>query len=219
MIGYGAINAASQKGAHHAAHLDPISTSLAGVLLAQVAIGVLGVLVISSEYTTGMIRSTFTAAPQRHAVIAAKAVVFGVVAFVVGTLASLIAFLVGQAVLGVHGVDLSSPGATRSVIGVGLYLGLLGVFAVGLGTIVRRSTGAIAALFGLILVLPGLLLTLPATIQDTIVKFLPGNAGQAIFATGHEASTLSPWAGLVVFAVYSGAALAISVAVVRQRDA
>jgi hypothetical protein len=219
MIGYGAINAASQKGAHHGVRLDPISTSLAGVLLAQVAIGVLGVLVISSEYTSGMIRSTFTAAPQRHAVIAAKAVVFGVIAFVVGTLASLIAFLVGQAVLGVHGVGLTSPGAMRSVIGVGLYLGLLGVFGVGLGTIVRRSTGAIALLFGIILVLPGLLLTLPASIQDTVIKFLPGNAGQAIFATGHDASTLSPWAGLAVFAVYSGAALAFGLAVVRRRDA
>ncbi len=83
----------------------------------------------------------------------------------------------------------------------------------------RRSTGAIAALFGLILILPGLLSTLPASIQDTVVKFLPGNAGQAIFATGHSASTLSPWAGLVVFALYSAAALAISATVVRRRDA
>lgn len=218
MIGYGAINAAAQRTAHHgAAALDPISTSLSGVLLAQLAIGVLGVLVISSEYSTGMIRSTFTAAPQRHSVIAAKASVFGVVAFTVGTVTSLIAFLVGQAILGTHGVGLSSPGAVRSVIGVGLYLGLLAVVAVGLGTIVRRSTGAIAALFGLILVLPGLLLTLPASIQDTVIKFLPGNAGQAMFTTTHEASMLSPWAGSIVFALYAAAAL--SVMVVRRRDA
>jgi ABC-2 type transport system permease protein len=219
MIGYGAINAAAQAGAHTGVHLDPISTSLSGVLLAQLAIGVLGVLVIASEYSTGMIRSTFTAAPQRHSVIAAKAGVFGAVAFTVGTVASLIAFLVGQAILGVHGVSLAAPGAARSVIGVGVYLGLLGVFAVGLGAVVRRSTGAIAALFALILVLPGLLLTLPASIQDTVVKFSPGNAGQAIFATGHEASTLSPWAGLIVFALYAAAALALSVVVVRRRDA
>jgi ABC-2 type transport system permease protein len=219
MIGYGAINAFSQAGAHHAAHLEPISTSLSGVLLAQLAIGVLGVLVIASEYSTGMIRSTFTAAPQRHSVIAAKAGVFGAVAFTVGTVASLIAFLVGQAILGVHGVSLTAPSAARSVIGVGVYLGLLGVLAVGLGTIVRRSTGAIAALFGLILVLPGLLLTLPASIQDNVIKFLPGNAGQAIFTTGHQASTLSPWAGLVVFALYAAAALALGVVVVRRRDA
>jgi ABC-2 type transport system permease protein len=219
MIGYGAINAASLAGAHHAAHFDPISTSLSGVVLAQLAIAVLGVLVITSEYSTGMIRSTFAAAPQRHWVIAAKAGVLGAVALAVGTLASLTAFLVGQAILGVHGVKLTSPGAARSVLGVGLYLGLLGVFAVGLGAIVRRSTGAIAALFGLILVLPGLLLTLPASIQDTVVKFAPGNAGQAIFTTGHQASTLSPWAGLVVFALYAAAALAFSVTVVRRRDA
>jgi ABC-2 type transport system permease protein len=219
MISYGAINTASQIGAHHGANLDPISTSLSGVLFAQLAIGVLGVLVITSEYTTGMIRSTFAAAPQRHSVIAAKAGVFAVLAFAVGTSAGLIAFLVGQAILGVHGVNLTAPGAARSVLGVGVYLGLLAVFAVGLGTILRRSAGAIAALFGLILVLPGLLLTLPPSIQDTVVKFLPGNAGQAIFATRHAASTLSPWAGLVVFAVYAAAALATSAAVVRRRDA
>ncbi|MGH9125274.1 MAG: ABC transporter permease [Acidimicrobiales bacterium] len=219
MIGYGAINAASHTGAHQGIGVDPVSTSLSGVLLAQLAIGVLGVLVITSEYSSGMIRSTFAAAPQRHAVIAAKASVFGVVAFAVGTLASLIAFLVGQAILGVHGVNLASPGAARAVIGVGVYLGLLAVFAVGLGAVLRRSTGAIAALFGLILVLPGLLLTLPASVQDTVVKFLLGNAGQSIFATGHAASTLAPGAGLVVFALYAAAALAISVTVVRRRDA
>lgn len=218
MIGYGAVNTSSHVGSHHAT-FDPVSTSLSGVLLAQLAIGVLGVLVITSEYSTGMIRSTFAAAPQRHAVIAAKAGVFGAVACAVGTVASLIAFLVGQAILGRTGVSLTSPGALRSVIGVGAYLGLLGVFAVGLGSILRRSSGAIAALFGLILVLPALLVTLPASIQDTVVKFLPGNAGQAIFTIGKDTSTLSPWLGLVVFALYAVATLAISVVLVRRRDA
>ena len=218
MIGYGAINSASHTNAHHAT-FDPVSTSLSGVLLAQLAIGVLGVLVITSEYSTGMIRSTFAAAPQRHAVIAAKAGVLGAVAFAVGTVASLISFLLGQAIMGAHGVSLTSPGAARSVLGVGAYLGLLGVLAVGLGTVLRRNTGAIAALFGLILVLPALLLTLPSSIQDTIVKFLPGNAGQAIFTTGHDTSTLAPWAGLVVFALYAGLALAISLVLVRRHDA
>jgi ABC-2 type transport system permease protein len=215
MIGYGAINSAPHAGAGHGTS-DPILTSLSGVLLAQLAIGVLGVLVITTEYSTGMIRSTFAAAPQRHLVIIAKAGVLGAAAFAVGTVASLIAFLAGQAIMGANGVSLTSPGALRSVIGIGLYLGLLGVFAVALGTIIRRS---IAALVGLILILPALLLTLPASLQDTIVKFLPGNAGQAIFTTGQDTSTLSPWAGLAVFALYAAAALALALVLLRRRDA
>jgi ABC-2 type transport system permease protein len=175
--------------------------------------------VITTEYSTGMIRSTFAAAPQRHLVIIAKAGVFGAAAFAVGTVASLIAFLDGQAIMGANGVSLTSPGALRSVIGIGLYLGLLGVFAVALGTIIRRSTGAIAALVGLILILPALLLALPASLQDTIVKFLPGNAGQAIFTTGQDTSVLSPWAGLAVFALYTAAALVLALVLLRRRDA
>jgi ABC-type transport system involved in multi-copper enzyme maturation permease subunit len=218
MIGYGAINSASHGGAH-ADVVNPISTSLSGVLLAQLAIGVLGVLVISSEYSTGMIRCTFAAAPQRRSVILAKTGVFAALAFAVGTVASVIAFLTGQAIMSAHGVDLTSPGALRSVIGIGLYLSLLGVLAVALGTVIRRSIGAIAALVGLLLVLPGLLLTLPASLQDSVVKFLPANAGQAIFTTGADSSTLPPWAGLAVFAAYAAAALTIGLVLVRRRDA
>ena len=218
MIGYGAINSSSHAGARHGT-FDPVLTSLSGVLLAQLAIGVLGILVITTEYSTGMIRSTFAAAPQRHSVIIAKAGVLGAAAFTVGTVASLIAFLGGQAIMGANGVSLTSPGALRSVIGIGLYLGLLGIFAVALGTIIRRSAGAIAALVGLILIMPALLLTLPASIQDTVVKFLPGNAGQAIFTTGNDTSTLSPWAGLAVFALYAAAALTVALVLLRRRDA
>jgi ABC-2 type transport system permease protein len=218
MIGYGAINTASHTGSQPVT-FDPVLTSLSGVLVAQLAIAVLGVLVITSEYSTGLIRSTFAAAPQRHLVIAAKAAAFGAIALTAGTVASVIAFLVGQAVLGAHGVTLSSPGAARSIIGVGLYLGLLAVLAVALGAIVRRTAGGIAALVGLILILPALLLTLPASIQDTVVKFLPGNAGQAIFTTTKDSSTLSPWAGLTIFALYVTATTAISVVLVRRRDA
>jgi ABC-2 type transport system permease protein len=218
MIGYGAINTASHTGPQPAT-FDPVMTSLSGILVAQLAIAVLGVLVITSEYSTGMIRSTFSAAPQRHLVIAAKAGAFAAIAFTVGTVAAVIAFLVGQAVLGAHGVSLTSPGAARSIVGVGLYLGLLAVMAVALGTIVRRTAGAIAALLGLILILPALLLTLPASIQDTVVKFLPGNAGQAIFTTTKDSSTLSPWVGLAIFALYVAAAGANSVVLVGRRDA
>ena len=128
MIGYGAINSSSHAGARHGT-FDPVLTSLSGVLLAQLAIGVLGILVITTEYSTGMIRSTFAAAPQRHSVIIAQTGVLGAAAFTVGTVASLIAFLAGPAIMGANGVSLTSLGALRSVIGIGLYLGLLGLLA------------------------------------------------------------------------------------------
>jgi len=218
MIGLGAIITAAQSGPYNAT-FDPVSISLAGVLLAQLAIGVLGVLFVTSEYSTGMIRTTFAGAPQRRTVIAAKAAVFGGVAFVVGTIASFVTFFVGQAILSSHGVSLGSPGALRSVVGAGMYLGLLAIFAVGLGTIIRSTAGAIAALFGLILVLPAVVTALPTSIQNSVDKFLPGNAGQAIFNTIKDTSTLSPWLGLAVFALYAAAALAIGLVLVRRRDA
>jgi ABC-2 type transport system permease protein len=215
MVGLGTIISSTQSG--HQIGFDPVSNSLSGVLLAQLAIGVLGVLFVTSEYSTGMIRTTFTAAPQRRSVIAAKAAVFAAVALVVGTVTSLVSFLIGQAVM-TNGVSLTSPGALRSVIGVGLYLGLLAVFAVGLGTIIRSTAGAIASVFGLILVLPAIAAALPTSIRDSVDKYLPGNAGQAIFHTIRDTSTLSPWAGLGVFALYAAAALAIGLVLVGRRD-
>jgi ABC-2 type transport system permease protein len=199
---------------------DPVSNSLGGVMVAQLAIGVLGVLTVTSEYSTGMIRSTFAAAPQRGTLIAAKAAVFGAIAFAVGLIASLVTFLVGQAILGSQGVSLGTPGALRAVIGVGAYLGLLGVLAIGLGTVIRRSAGAIAVLVGLLLVIPALAPLLPTAIRDTVGKFLPYIAGQAIFnTTTNDNTTLSPWAGLAVFALYAILALAIAIVLIRHRDA
>lgn len=217
MIGLGAVITAAHTAGHKGA-FDPVSTSLAGVLFAQLAIAVLGVLAITSEYSTGMIRSTFAAAPQRCTVIVAKAVVAGAIAFAVGLVGALAAFLVGQALLGDWGVALSAPGAVRSVVGLGLYLGLLGVFAVGLGTIIRSTAGAITAIFGLLFVLPVAVPALPATIRDTIDRYLPSNAGQAISATVRGTSTLSPWTGLALFALYTAAILTAGLVLVHRRD-
>jgi ABC-2 type transport system permease protein len=213
----GAIGAA--RAAHQPASFDPISASIGGFVLAQLALGVLGVLAVTSEYSTGMIRTTFTAAPQRGAVIAAKAAVFGAASFAIGAVVTLFTFLVGQAILGHRGVNLAAPGALRAVIGVGLYLGLLGILAVGLGTIIRRSAGAIAVLLGILFVLPVFAGLVPASIRDTVTKLLPFNAGHALFNTTTGATTLSPALGLVVFALYALAALTIGTVLVRRRDA
>jgi hypothetical protein len=220
MVGIGAIVAAVHTGTRSGRGFDALSGTFTGVLLAQLAIGVLGVLTVTSEYSTGMIRSTFIAAPQRRAVIMAKAGVVGFVTFLVGTVASFASFFVSAAILSSHGTHLSlgSPGALRSVIGVGLFLGILAVLAVGLGTIIRSSAGGIAALVGLLLVLPTLTQAIPASIRDSVEKFLPANAGQAVFLHT-DTGSLSPWIGLLVFAAYSAAALGIGLIMVGRRDA
>jgi ABC-type transport system involved in multi-copper enzyme maturation permease subunit len=208
------------------AQFDPTSFSLNGVFLAQLAIGVLGVLVITSEFSTGAIRSTFAAVPQRRAVLAAKATVFTAVTLVVGLVSCFAAFFVGQAILSSQGIQasISDPGVLRAVAGSGLYLAVLGLFALGIGTLIRHSAGAIAALFGIILVLPGLVAALPASWSNGISKYLPSNAGQAITRTIHGAGgrggpSLSPWVGLGVFCLYAAVTLAFAAVVVSRRDA
>ena len=219
MVGISAIVAAVHT-SNSGGGFDALSGTFTGVLLAQLAVGVLGVLTVTSEYSTGMIRSTFIAAPQRRWVIAAKAAVIGVVAFVVGTVASFGAFFISAALLSSHGIHLSlgSPGALRSVIGAGLYLGILAVLAVGLGTLIRSSAGGIAALVGLLLVLPTLSQAIPTSIRGSVEKFLPANAGQAVFFHT-DTGSLTPWIGLLVFATWAAAILGIALVMVGRRDA
>ncbi len=207
--------------AQNKASFDPVSSSLAGGFLAQLAIAVLGVLVITSEYGSGMIRATFAAVPQRLTVLFSKATVFAGVTLLVTTAASFVAFFVGQAILSTKGigVGLGAPGALRTIIGTGLYLAVLGLLALGLGAIIRRTAGAIAAVFGMIFVLPALSALLPSS-MNAIQKFLPSNAGQALVAgSSRSSSNLSPWVGFAVFCVYAAAALGIAAVTMVRRDA
>jgi ABC-type transport system involved in multi-copper enzyme maturation permease subunit len=208
---------------HHARgiNFDATQISLRGFYLAQLGAGVLGVLTITGEYGTGMIRASLSAVPRRTPVLLGKIVVFAAVTFVVGTLAALVAFLGGQAALNHYGygVSLSSPGAARAVIGAGLFLAVVGLLALGCGFALRNTGGAIATLFGLILVLPLLVQALPASWQDHIVKYLPLPAGSAMLTTVRDSGSLGPWAGLGVFALYALAALVAGAVVLRRRDA
>jgi ABC-2 type transport system permease protein len=203
------------------ARFDPTSFNLRGLFLAQLAIGVLGVLVISSEYTTGMIRTSFAAVPQRRTVIVAKSVVFLVVAFVVGTVACFGAFFAGQAILASKhlNVGLSDPGVLRAVVGGGVYLALIGLLGLSFGTLLRRTAGAIAALFGLVLVLPALASALPSPWGTDVPKYLPSEAGQAMLGIHQHSDLLSPGAGFAVLVAYAAAALALALYVVARRDA
>lgn len=201
--------------------LDPTMISLRGLFLAQLAIGVLGVLLITGEYATGMIRGSLTAVPRRHPILLGKAVVFAASTFVIATAASLVAFLGGQAALNAQhlGVSLSSPGAARAVIGGGLYLMIVGLLGLGCGFLIRSTGGAIAALFGLILVLPLLANALPTSWQNDINPYLPLNAGSALMSTVTRAHTLSPWTGGAVFAAYAVVALGFGLLMLLRRDA
>lgn len=200
--------------------LDPITTSLTGAYLAQLAVGTLGVLVISSEYGTGMIKATLTAIPQRRTVLAAKAVTFTAATFVFGQLVGFAAFGVGQAILSTQhaGVSLGHPGALRATFGSGLYLCTVGLLGFGVGAAVRHTAGAMAALFGL-LFLPSALADLLPPSLHYVIEYMPANAGSQIFTAHYQPPVLSPWTGFGVFCLYVLAALIAAVILTDRRDA
>ncbi|HUZ43808.1 MAG TPA: hypothetical protein VMU63_05340 [Acidimicrobiales bacterium] len=198
---------------------DPVNQSLAGAFLAQLAIGVLGVLIVTGEYGTGMIRATLGAVPKRLPVVWAKLVVYAVVTFAAALVAAFASFLGGQALLSTHGVSLSAPDALRCVIGAALYLTVVGVFAAGLGFAIRNTAGGIASLFGLLLVLPGLAHALPSSWQHWVLPYLPSQAGMNVFAVLRDPSMLSAWTGFGVFCIWAAAAVALGAWVLSHRDA
>jgi ABC-2 type transport system permease protein len=201
---------------------DPTLVSLRGVFLAQLAIGVLGVLVISGEYSTGMIRSSLAAVPHREPVLIAKAMVFGAAALIVTELSAFAGFLLGQQALASTHLQatLSTPGAARAILGGGLYLTVIGLLAVGLGFLIRSTAGAIATLFGIVLVLPLLAQALPAPYSTDVSKYLPLTAGTQIMSTtNRDPSMLGPWPGLSVAALYALAALIAGAIALNRRDA
>jgi len=203
------------------AAFDPIGQSLLGVRnFADVPVGVLGVLVITGEYTTGMIRAVFCAVPRRLPVLWAKAAVLAPATFTAALIASLAAFLGGQALLGSHGASLGTPDAVRAVAGAALFLTVAGLFGMGLGFLTRSTAGGIAAFVGVQDVLSLLSLALPASWQAHVDPYLPGNAGRAVFATPpYGADTLHPWAGFAVYCGYTAAVFAAAAIGLRKRDA
>lgn len=201
--------------------VDATTISLNGLFLAQVAIGTLGVLVISSEYGTGMIRATFGAVPQRRIVLAAKALVFTIVTLVVGETLSFVAFWLGQAILhGAHaGASLSQPQVLRAVVGGGLYLAAVGLLGFGLGALIQHTAGALSAFFGVLFALSALADLLPTSWRNDVMPYLPANAGTQIFTVDRVHDALAPWTGLAVLCGYAAAAIGVAALLVTRRDA
>ncbi len=206
---------------HERADRHPLDIALAGVNVAQLAIGVLGVLVISGEYGTGMIRATMSAVPTRLPVLWAKAAVFAVVTFVLMLPTVLIAFFASQAIVG-HiaplDISLSAPGVTRAVVGGALYLTVLGVICLGLGAIVRNTAGGIALFAGIFFVVPPLMNILPSSWNNAVSPYLPAAAGRDVFSLTAGAHDLGHWAGFGLFCGYGAAAIAIAAVLLVRRD-
>ncbi|MGV9888056.1 ABC transporter permease [Streptomyces sp. NPDC003395] len=187
-----------------------MSLSLFGTNFAQLALGVLGVLVTAGEYSTGMIRSTLAAVPRRLPVLWSKAAVYGLVALVTGTAGAFAAFLIGSRIVSgtPAALGLGHSGVVRSLLGAGLYLGLAGVIGTALGALLRSVAGGISVLVAALMLVPGLVSLLPTSWQGHIAPYLPSHAGESIFALTHDSTTLSPGGGLVVFLGWTALALA-----------
>lgn len=199
---------------------DVLTSPLRGFGVTQLIIGVLGVLSVTGEYATGMIRATFIAVPRRLPVLGAKVVVLAVLGFVAMLLAAFAAFFTSQAILDTHGVGLGAPHAFRIVVALAGYLTLVGLLGLGLGFIVRSTAGGIAALVGILLVAPGILAALSTSWATTASHYLPLNAGLAMFANSPPTGgDLTPAGGLAVMLLWVAASVLGAAVVVTSRDA
>jgi ABC-2 type transport system permease protein len=209
---------------------DIVLDSLAGIWFGAIAAAVLSVLVITSEYSTRMIRTTFAANPRRRTVLAAKVAVAGGVVLVVGLATSAACFQVGQWFLrgngfnydgGYPAVTLADGEALRAVLGSGVFLGLLAVFALGVGAILRHTAGAITLVLAVLLAPVIALEFLPEDLAEPVEKFSLMGGGLAVQQTVDRPDNIpiGPGAGMLVVAAYAAVALTVALVLIGRRDA
>jgi len=203
------------------AAFDPVADSFAGLGIAQLAFGALGVLAISSEFTTGLIRTTFAAAPRRRAVIAAKAAVAGVISLLAGELIAFATFFTGQWALSAQHLDvtLAHPGALRGVLAAGFYLAVMTWVGLGLGAVIRHTAGAITAMVGVVFLLPTIVGALPVPWNVRIGKYTVNLAAQQTIAQHPHAGYFSAGPSFLIVAAYAAVAIAAAAFVITRRDA
>jgi ABC-2 type transport system permease protein len=200
------------------------STALFGVYFGQLIVAVLGVLAISGEYSTGMIRSSFAAVPRRTPVFVAKSIVLFVSSFVVGIVTTLAGYAIAGPVLSGKGfpVDITQSDTIWAILGAGAYLGLVSVFALGLGTLLRSAAGGIAAALGVVFLLP-IIVTILHSLLSTVdwlgdvPKYLISNAGQAM--AGGGGTTFDPWQNVLVVVVWTAVSFIAGAIIMKRRDA
>jgi ABC-2 type transport system permease protein len=198
---------------------DPTYVSFAGMSLGQLAMIVFGVLVVSNEYSTGMIRTSLAAVPQRGTFLAGKIGVASGLALVVSMATSFVAFFLGQAMLGSHRTALGDPHVLRAVIGGGLYMTLIAVFSMGVATMLRSPMLSLGILMPFFFLISNILGNVSAT--KKIGRFLPDQAGSRIMQVVPTAddTPYGPWGGLGIMVLWVIAALAGGYALLKRRDA
>jgi len=228
MIGIGAMFSSVTASQYHTmswaekAAFNPVTTSLNGVIFAVVAFGVLGVLLMGGEYTTGMIRSSLTAVPRRLPVLWGKVAIFAGSIFSVSLVASFISFFLGQALLSSHhlGVSITAHDALRSVIGAALYLTVAGLIGLALGTLLRHTAAGITTFAAVFFVIPLLATLLPASISNHLAPYLPSNAGGVIWGgAAMVPHALSPWTGFALLCGYAAILMGAGAWRLRRSDA
>ena len=199
---------------------SPTSFITWGMMIAQLTAVVLGVLVMSSEYSSGMIRTTFAATPRRGTVLVAKSVVLTSVLFVVGTVTAVLGYLAGNYFLEAEGVGVPwTESVTRALVGNGLYLAMLGLFSLALAVLLRHTAGAISIGLALIFVVGNLVVLVPGSAGEWLEKLMPGNAGSAIATvTPFNPNLLGPWTGFGAFTVETVLLFGIAALALQRRD-
>ncbi len=198
---------------------DPTYTSFAGMSLGQLLMIVFGVLVVTGEYSSGMIRASLAAVPQRGAFLSGKVAVATVLAFAVGMATAFVTFFVGQAMLGGHRTHIGAPGVLRAVLGGGLYLTLIAMFAMGVAAMLRSPLLSLSILMPFFFLISNILRAVSATRK--VARYLPDQAGQKIMmvVTTGDDRPYGPWTGLLIMVLWVVAALLGGYLLLKRRDA
>ncbi|MEV6393328.1 ABC transporter permease [Streptomyces sp. NPDC051907] len=201
---------------------DPTLLSFSGMILGQLAMVVFGVLVVGTEYSSGMIRTSLAAVPQRATFIFSKMAVATVLALVVGMATSFLSFFLGQALLGEHRTTLGADNVLRAVVGGGLYMGLIALFSMGVATMLRSSMLSLGILMPFFFLVSQILASVPKA--KTAAQYFPDQAGSKIMqvvpdAMGSDEAPYGPWGGLGIMLLWVVAALIGGYLVLKRRDA
>lgn len=222
LIGNGSATRYHESTPEEQAAFDPTAVSLQSYIVVQLVVSVLGVLIVTSEYATGMIRTSLASVPSRPRLLAAKAAVGGTVALLVGQVAAFGSFFVAQALLASNGapsVTLGSPDTLRAVVGAGLYLALICLLGVAVGVLVRATAGSVVLMVAVTLLIPVLVPTLPEDVAKFVGTYWPTQAGARIVTVVPNPNILSPWVGFSVLAGTVAVMLGIAFVVFQRRDA
>ncbi|MFJ4923434.1 ABC transporter permease subunit [Streptomyces sp. NPDC088725] len=204
------------------ATFDPTFISFSGMILGQLAMVVYGVLVVGSEYSSGMIRTSLAAVPKRGLFLFGKILVAGALALAVGIVTGFLTFFVSQALLGDHSTTIGAPHVLRAVFGSGLYMGLIAIFSMGITAMLRSSILALGILMPFFFLVSQILAAVPGA--KDVARYFPDQAGKKILQVVPDAFTAhkapyGPWGGFGILAAWTAAALVAGYVTLRKRDA